>query len=171
MLWNRALAPKPVTQLADQRGVLGPAFGEDVAHAVEHGRNVRETAVRIHERGGLDRRHPDRIREQQVGERLDAGLAGDHRLGPALLLERQVEVFEFLLGRRGIDGGAQIGCQLALFGDALEHRRAAFFQFAQVAQAGFEFAQLDVIEVVGRFLAVARDEGNGGAAVEQFDGR
>ena len=51
-----------------------------------------------------------------------------------------------------------------------EDRRAPLFQFAQVAQALFEVAQLGVVEAVGRFLAVARDEGHGGAFVEQGDG-
>ena len=43
-------------------------------------------------------------------------------------------------------------------------------QLAQVGQARFELAQLDVVEAVGRLLAVAGDEGHRGAAVEQLDG-
>jgi hypothetical protein len=60
--------------------------------------------------------------------------------------------------------------QLALLVDALAHRGAALLELAQVGQARFELAQLDVVEAVGRLLAVAGDEGHGGAAVEQLDG-
>ena len=65
---------------------------------------------------------------------------------------------------------AQFGRQLALLFDAPEHRRAAVFQLAQVGQARFQFTQLDVVQALGGFLAVAGDEGDGGAGVEQFDG-
>jgi hypothetical protein len=47
---------------------------------------------------------------------------------------------------------------------------APVFQFAQVAEALFEVAQLGVVEAAGDFLAVAGDEGHGGAFVEQLHG-
>ena len=108
--------------------------------------------------------------EQRHGQRLDAGFAGDLRLGAALLLVGQVEVFEALLGFGIADLGLQFRRQLALFVDAGQDGRAPLFEFAQVGQAFFEVAQLGVVEAVGRFLAVARDEGHGGAFVEQGDG-
>jgi hypothetical protein len=40
-------------------------------------------------------------------------------------------------------------------------------QFAQVAQAVFELTQLHIIEPAGGLFAVARDEWNGSARVEQ----
>ena len=43
------------------------------------------------------------------------------------------------------------------------------FQLAQVPQPLLERAQLRVVERAGGFLAVARDEGHGCAAVEQVD--
>ena len=48
---------------------------------------------------------------------------------------------------------------------------AALLQLAQVAQALLEHAQLRVVEGAGGLLAVAGDEGHGGPAVEQLDGR
>jgi hypothetical protein len=45
-------------------------------------------------------------------------------LGAAFELVGQVQVFEFLLGGRGLDRGTQLGRQLALLLDALEHRGA-----------------------------------------------
>ena len=175
-----AVFPQPFTQAAHQHRVFGPALGQDVAHAVEHGQRIGKTG--LGQRGsatfkagdegrGLGQRVERRVGEQPLGQRLDAGFASDHGLGAALLFERQIEVFKLLLGGRGLDRGAQLGRELALLFDALEHGRTALGQFAQVGQAGLELAQLDVVEVVGHFLAVAGDEGHGGAAIEQFDRR
>ncbi len=59
---------------------------------------------------------------------------------------------------------------LVLLRDRGDDRGAPVFQLAQVAQALFEQAQLDVVQAAGGFLAVARDERHGGAFVEQGDG-
>ena len=111
-----------------------------------------------------------RVGEQPVGQRLDAGLARDQPFAAALGLVGQVQVLQHLLGGGGVDGRAQLGRELALLLDALTHRGTAFVQLAQVAQAHFELAQLVVVQAVGGLLAVARDEGHAGPAVEQFDG-
>jgi hypothetical protein len=60
--------------------------------------------------------------------------------------------------------------RLGLLLDALQHRGAAVFQLPQVGQARFQLAQLDVVEALGGLLAIAGDEGHGGAAVEQVHG-
>jgi len=59
---------------------------------------------------------------------------------------------------------------LALFFDRRDDRAATFFQLAQLAQALFQQAQLDVIEATGGFLAVAGDKWHGRTFVEQGDG-
>ncbi len=59
--------------------------------------------------------------------------------------------------------------ELALFVDAVDHRGAALLQFAQVAQAFFEVAQLGVVQAAGDFLAVAGHEGHRRAFVQQLD--
>src|SRR5262249_24377412 len=58
--------------------------------------------------------------------------------------------------------------ELALLADRLENGGAPVLELAQIAQAVLERAQLRIIERAGRLLAVARDERNRGAAVEQF---
>ena len=110
------------------------------------------------------------IFQQGQRQRLDAGLAGDLCLGAALLLVGQVEVFQALFGFGVLDLGLQFRRQLALFLDAGQDGGAALFQFAQVAEALFQRAQLRVVQAAGDFLAVAGDEGHGGAFVEQGDG-
>ena len=157
-------------QPAEQFGILGELFHEDLAGAVEHGLGVGKTGLGVEVFFGFVVRRQVRVFKQAEGERLDAGFAGDLRLGAALLLVGQVEVFEALLGFGIADLGLEFRRQLALFIDAGEDRGAPLFEVAQVGQAFFEIAQLGVVEAIGRFLAVARDEGHGGAFVEQGDG-
>ena len=102
------------------------------------------------------------------GQRLQALLAGRGRQRALLRLVRQVEVFEPLgvVGRE--DGGAQLVGQLALALDALEDGLLALGELAQQADALLDDAHHLLVEAAGAFLAVARDERDGVALVEQL---
>src|SRR5262249_34945606 len=54
-----------------------------------------------------------------------------------------------------------------LFADRIEYGGTPLFQFAQIAQALVEGAQLRVVERAGRLLAIAGDERHRRAAIEQ----
>ena len=108
-----------------------------------------------------------RLRQQQFGQRLEPGFLGDLRLGAALRLERQIDVFQPPLAVGGKDRRLQRGIELALLADRIEDRGAALLELAQIIQALLQRAQLRVVEPAGDFLAVARHERNRGAAVEQ----
>jgi hypothetical protein len=112
-----------------------------------------------------------RLRQQLLGQRLEAGFLGDLGLGAALRLERQIDIFQTPLAVGRHDRGFQCGIELALFAHRLKNGGAAGFQLAQIVQAFFQRAQLRVIERAGDFLAVARHERHGRAAVEQRHGR
>ncbi len=161
---------QPLAQLADQRRVLAPAFHQDRARAFQRGLGIGHALVGIDETGGEGLRIPGRVCEQAVGQRFQPGFAGDLRAGAALGLVRQVQVLQPRLGVGSQDLVAQLVAQLALFPDAGEHRGTAVFQFAQVGQAHFQVAQLGVVQAAGDFLAVAGDERNAGAFIEQRDG-
>lgn len=171
---DHALVPQVVAHLAEQLRGLAELFGEDVARAVQRGLGVGHAAFRgrlaVDELGGLGLRVERGIGEQRLGQRLQAAFAGDLRAGAALGLVGQVEVFQHLLGLGCLDGGAQRVGQLALFLDGSQDGRAAVFQLAQVQQALFQVAQLRIVQVVGGFLAVARDERHGGAFIQQLHG-
>ena len=111
-----------------------------------------------------------RVRQQQVRERLEARLLGDLGLGAALGLERQIDVFEPALAVGGADRGFERVVELALLADRIEDDGAPLLQLAQIAQALVERAQLRVVERAGRLLAIAGDEGNRRAVVEQRHG-
>ena len=166
-----SLRPQPVAQLTDQMRVFGDGFHQDGARAVQRGAHVGHALVRIDERLGERLRRERGILAQAGRQRFQPGLAGDLRLGAALGLERQVQVLQSRLGVGGEQVGFQCIIELALFLDAGQDRRAALFQFTQVAQALLQQAQLGVVEAAGDLLAVARDERHGGAAVEKIHRR
>ena len=105
-------------QLAEQFGIFGKFFHQDLAGAVEDGLGVGETGVGVEEFFGFRFRRQGRVLQQRQGQRLDAGFAGDLCLGAAFLLVGQVEVFEALLGLGILDLGLEFRRQLALLFDA-----------------------------------------------------
>ena len=142
-----------------------------MARAFERLTNAGDALLLTDECGGEDveRIGARLLRPQVQRERLQAFLTGDGRLGAALGLVGQVEIFEFAFVERGLDAGFQLIGQLALLGDGGENRFAARRQIAEVTQFLFDVADLDLVQVAGGFLAIARNEGNGAALVEQFD--
>ena len=73
-----------------------------------------------------------------------------------------------MLGGGCVNGGTQLGRELALLFNAFEHGVAALFELAQVAQSVFKFAQLNVVQPAGDFFAVAGDKRNGGTTIQQL---
>ena len=115
--------------------------------------------------------HQRRIGQQPVGQRLQAGFAGDLRLRPALGLVRQIDVLDAGLGVRRQQRRAQVVGELALLLDGGDHRGAAGVELAEVAETLLQRAELPVVEAAGDLLAVAGDERHRRALVEQSDGR
>jgi len=83
---------------------------------------------------------------------------------------RGVEILETRLAVGAADRVLEVGRELLLLDERGQDRGAPFLEFPQIAQALLERTQLRVVEPARRFLAVARDEGHGGALVEQRHG-
>ncbi len=111
------------------------------------------------------------IGEQGRRQSVQTGLEGDLRLGAALLLVRQIQILETLLGVRGFNRGAQRRGELALFLDALKNGRTPLVHLAQINQPLLQIAQLRIVEAAGGFLAIARNERHRGASIQQCDRR
>jgi hypothetical protein len=109
------------------------------------------------------------IGEDGIGQRLQPVLARDHRLGAALGLVGQIDVLKLRLGLGTCDGFRQNLGQLALILDRIQDRLAPRLHLAQIGQAIRQGAQLGVVEAAGHLLAVAGDEGDGGALIQQLD--
>ena len=159
--------PHFLAQRADQVGVLGKAFDQNRARAVERGGDIGDLLFGVDEARRRGQRVALRLRQQQIGQRLEAGRFGDLGLGSALRPERQIDVLEPTLAVGGADRGFERVVELALLADRIEDDGATLVQLAQIAQALVERAQLRVIERARRLLAVAGDERHRRAAVEQ----
>ncbi len=110
------------------------------------------------------------ISQQCIGQLGQTGFGGDLRLGAAFEFVRQVQVFEPGLVFRQADCLQQCRGHFALFLNRGQDRAAAHFQLAQVTQALFQQAQLDIVQAASGFLAVASDKRHGGAFVQKGDG-
>ena len=164
--------PQPLAQFLQQGGLVSPAFTQNIAHPVQHRRDAGEVVASL-VFVGLDKGHglvlgrQRGVRPQQVSQWLKPGFAGNLAFGAALLLEGQVQVFQRLLGGGRVQGCQQTGRHLALLFNTLHHGLQPGMQFPQVAQAGLELAQLNVVQAACGLLAVTGNERNSGATVEQ----
>jgi len=105
---HQPVRPHLFAQRADQVSVLGEAFDQNRARAVERGYGIGHLLVGIDERCGHGQRIVLRLRQQQVGQRLQPRLFGDLGLGATLRLERKINVFEttFAVGRQNCASSA-----------------------------------------------------------------
>src|SRR5262249_22255996 len=82
---------------------------------------------------------------------------------------RRLKIFESLRCLRSQDGTPQIVCQLSLPFDALENRLLALGELAELLHARLNPADQILVEPARPLLAVARDERDRIALVEQLD--
>ena len=158
-----------LAQALAQRRVVGDALGDDVARAGKGLFGRGDTLFLVY----ILCRLPERLGtvallgKEQLCERLEPLFLRDRRAGAALGLVGAVEILK-LGERRGVfDGGGELLRQLALLADRGEDGLAPLLQAAQVLQSGLERAQDRIVHRAVHFLAVARDEGDRVALVEQ----
>ena len=164
------LFPQEGAQPGEQLGVFREALHQNLLGAVQGVLGGGDLVLFVQVAGGGLLRILAGIVRQRVGERFQAGLAGDLRAGAALGLVRQVEVFQAGFGVRFLDRLFQFRGQFFLLGDALEDGLAALLQLAQIAQPLFQCAQLGIVQTAGHLLTVAGDERHRGAFVQQGHG-
>ncbi len=172
---QRAENPLLPGQLAHQGagvGILAQPLGEDMSGPGQRGGGIGHLFFRINERRGglLGGAALQLLGGDQRGERFQAPLAGDGRLGPTLRLVGQIEVFQLGLLPGRIDPRLQLRRQLALLLDGLEDRDLSLLQLAEIGEALFQRADLHLVQLAGAFFPIAGDKGNGRALAEQFDG-
>ena len=164
---EHALRPLPLAQFAHQLGLLGHALDQDVARAVQRRLGVGHALLAVDEPRRLGVRQQRRVGQQRLGQRLQARLAGDLRLGAALGAIGRVQVLQRHLGIGFADGACQLRGELALLLDAPEHGGAPVLQLAQVAEPLLQLAQLGVVQPARPLLAVAGDERHGCTLAQQ----
>ena len=107
--------------------------------------------------------------ENLVGERAEALLAGPR--GERLLLgpEGQVQIFEPLHAVGVFDFAAERVGEFVLRFDRTEDRLLAFVELAEAGDAVADEGDLLLVEAAGLVAAIARNEGNGVALVQERD--
>lgn len=160
-------------QVGDVLGVLGHCLGHDVGGTGERLLGGVEAGVLVDiGRGGVERAALGRrLYDDHVGEGLQACLTGLLRAGHALFTVGLVEVLDALELRGLANLLLELGREFALGVDEQDDVFLALLKVAQVGQAFAERAQGDVVHAARGFLAVARDEGDGVALVDELDGR
>ncbi len=107
--------------------------------------------------------------EEQLRQGGKALLPGHRRPGPALLLVGPVQVLHLRQGGGGVDGPGQLPGQLALFLDGLLHGLPPLLEAPEVVQALLQIPEGGVVHGPVELLAVAGDEGDGVALVQEAD--
>ncbi len=158
-----------------QVGHVLRVFGHELGHDILRSRERRLGGVVAGGRvevalGDLERIVAARgLHEDEVGERLQAGVAGLRGARGALLAIRLVEVLDALEHRGRADLVQKLRRELALHVDEVDDVRLALLEVAQVGQAVVERAQGNVVHPARDLLAVARDKRDGGAFVDERD--
>ena len=116
---------------------------------------------------GIERRD----RPAALGQRLQPGLARDLRLGAALGLVGQIQIFQPLLGSACFDGVRAVPASACPAPRCWPGSPRAALPVRAGRAGAPPDAQLRVVQPAGGFLAVAGDERHGRAFVQQRDGR
>ena len=153
--------------------VFRNGFGHNVAGAGKCRLGRLEASILVDVcRGGIERATLGRgLHDDHIGERFQAGFAGLLGAGHALFAVGLVEVLDALELCGLANLLLELGREFALGIDKQDHVLLALLKIAQVGQAIVERTQGDVVHAARGFLAVARDEGNGVALVDELDGR
>ena len=159
--------PQPVAQL----GPLAKVFRQNVADAEKRVCRGGDLVV------GVDKIAGPRVQigggriggQNFVGQRLELPLPGERGQRLLLGLERQIEIFQPLDAVGGVDRAGQFGGQLPLAVDRPEDRLLSLGQLPQPADAGLNLADLLFLQPAGLVLAIADDERNRVAAIQQAD--
>ena len=156
--------------LADGRIVADP-LGDDVICSLQSVRRRLHALVRVDEVLGSFLR-PGAVSllgKQQLCQGFQPLFPGYGGAGAAFLLVGAVEILHLCQGLGAVDGGGQFLRQLALLLDGLFHRIPAFLQPAEVLEPFLQRPEGGVVHSAMKLLAVAGNEGDRVALVQQPD--
>ncbi len=176
---HHAMLLHVLAQRLQQGRILGEALHQNLPRPIQRRLGIDHTGI------GIARRTAERftqilrpllfwvqrrVRQQRIRQRLQPSLQRDLRLGAALRLVGQIQIFEVCLVRRQRHCLQQLRRHLALLGDGRDDGRTAIFQLAQITQPLLQQTQLNIVQPARRLFAITRDERHGRALVQQGDG-
>ena len=168
---EHGLCGNEIAQPAADIGVIGDHLGDDIRRAGERILGGLDAFFGVYVFFGelLRFRQGTALLEQREGERLEPLLLGDGRARAALGLIRTVDILKGGEGRGFVDGVRQLIGELALLLDGFLHSVAPLLEPAQILKAFGEGAQGGVVHRAVQLLAVAGDEGDCVALVNELD--
>ncbi len=110
-----------------------------------------------------------KLHHQRVGQRLQSTFAGYLCPCAPLGLEGQIKVFELCGIPTGRDAIAQFVGEFALLLNGFEDGVLALLHLFELVVEIADGSYLHLVEVAGSLFAIAADEGNGTARVEQVE--
>ncbi len=167
---HATVAPVGLARCLSRSDVLRDGFGDDVSRALQRGVDVGDFLGHVGARRLLWA-PARRLREDEVGERLQASLTRDAPPRLPLLLVWEVEILELVSRGRGEQRRSQLRRELSLLFDGPEDDRAPLLERDVLVVLFLDGADLHLVEVARSLLAVARDEGDRRALREERDDR
>ena len=98
-----------------------------------------------------------------IGKRFQTSFDGNGSFRLSLGLIGKIQIFKLALAETGENFGSQVLGQLFLLFDGIQNRRAPRFEFSIVLPLFVDIANLDVLEIARRLLAIPRDERDRGS--------
>ena len=168
---EHGLCGDEIAQPAADIGVIGDHLGDDIRRAGECVLDGLNAFFGVYVFLGelLRFGQAAALREEREGERLESFFFGDGCARAALGLIRAVDILKGGKGRGLVDSFRQLLGELALLFNGFLDCIAPLLQPAQILKALGESAQGRVVHRAVQFLAVAGDEGNGVALVDELD--
>ena len=105
---------------------------------------------------------------QVLRQRLQSLFTGDGCLCAPLWLVGEIQVFQFVPLERGFNPGFQLVGQFSLFTDGSKNRLAPIDKLAEIGQLLLDGTNLNLVEITSGLFAVARNERNSAAIIQQF---
>ena len=170
---QRAVVEGKGAELLAVLGVVGHVLRDDVHgtleglfHSIDLLLGVNE-AFRLHlDGGGVGLL----LGQQKLRQRLQSPLTGNRGAGLSLGAEGAVDIVHLGDGHGTVDGGHDLGGQLALGVDEVLDLLLALFQIAQGGQTLLQSTEDSIVQATRDLLAVTGDEGDGIALVDEGDG-
>ena len=153
--------PQVVTDFGQQRGILGKTLHQNVAGTIQRGTDVGDAFISIDILLSQLLGDVRRILPQCFRQGFQTRFNRDLSTRAAFLFVGQVEVFKLGFAEGGIDGVGEVVSQFSLIVNRLQNRLASLFKFTQIAKAGFQLAELGIIQAAGDLFTIACDKRHG----------
>ena len=153
-----------VAKLLPEFGSFGNALGNNMKRSLDCRFDGQYFFLQIDEAlGKFPCRLITSLLPKVIGKRFQTSFDGNGSFRLSLGLIGKIQIFKLALAETGENFGSQVLAQLFLLFDGIQNRRAPRFEFSIVLPLFVDIANLDVVEIARRLLAISRDERDRGS--------